>query len=198
MTSSISTSSIVREAFRLMELDPGSSLADGTAKAIAASEQYPEALRECLEQAEWSFASTIANLAEAVLPDGAIADPELPYLFTLPGDCVRLLSVGDDWTAWRLDAVGLRADDPAPLQIRYTTLISSEAALPATFRFLVALTLAIRLAPMFQTNSTKLEQLRDMAAKHRVLALRQDARTASQQRTDDLSAAGDWVSEATL
>ena len=70
--------------------------------------------------------------------------------------------------------------------------------MPATFRFLVSLTLAIRLAPLYQTSATKMEQLRDMAVKQRALALRQDARAASQQRTDDLDQPDDWVTAAVL
>lgn len=197
MPSSLSTSGIAAEAFRLIEQNPISSLADNSEKGQAAAEQYPAALRECLETAEWSFASTLASLAEAALPSRAASDPALPYFYQLPGDCVRVLSVGDEWTNWRVDAIGLRADDPAPLQVRYTSLITNEARMPATFQFLVSLNLAIRLAPLFQTNSAKLDQLRDMARQQMVKALRQDARTASQQRADDLDAAEDWVTVAT-
>ena len=198
MPSSLATSGIAAEAFRLIELQPGSSLADGGEKSQAAEEQYPLALQECLETAEWSFASVLAKLPAGVLPGTSAADLDLPYFYSLPGDCIRILSVGDSWTAWRLDAVGLRADDPAPLTIRYTAMMTNEAKMSASFRLFVSLALAIRLSPLYQTSEGKLQQLRDMHKEQRALAMRQDARTASQARTDDLEQQDDWVTEATI
>lgn len=197
MPVNLATSGIVAQAFRLLELTPVSSLEDDTEKAQAAMDQYGEALKESLEAADWSFASTLVNLPEAVLPLNVAADTSLPHSYTLPGDCLRLHEVGVDLTAWRVDRGGLlRADEAAPLRIRYTALVESEAAFPATFRTLVALSLALRLAPRWSPASTRIQALQAQHSDQMQACLKRDARTASDQRYDDLMQVSDWVTEA--
>jgi len=197
MTTSISTSTIVAQAFRYMEASPIASFDDASEQAQAAAEQYPNALRLCLEAADWSFASVLVHLPEALLTLGVIADPDLPYAYAPPGDAVRLHEVGDFNTAWRLDRDFLRADDPAPLRLRYTSLDLNEAQMPATFRDAVALRLACLLGARWLTTQSKMQDLESRAQLQLKTAMRQDARTASQQRYDDLAQPDDWVSEAT-
>lgn len=193
----ISASTIAAQAFRYMELGAISSFGDDTPEAADAAEQYPRALRLCLEAADWSFASTLAHLPAAELKDGEAEDVDLPWSYRIPGDLVRLHQVGDDWTAWRLDAASLlRADDPAPLRIRYTRLIENEAQMPAAFQNAVSLTLAVLLGPRWLKGEGKLERLERQAATQLKQAMRQDAGTASAQRYDDLGAQSDWVTEA--
>lgn len=196
----IATSSIVSQAFRMLEVTPPSSLSDDTEKAAAAQEQYPLALRMSLEAADWSFASTLAYLPLAALPATAAADPDLPFLYRLPGDLIRLHEVGDFDTMWRVDAIGgirhLRADQPAPLRVRYTADVVNEAVLPATFQTAVSAQLALLLGPRWQPITSKLELISAQHARAMTEARRQDARQASQARYDGLSDQGDWAKEA--
>lgn len=196
MPISIATSTIVAQAFRLMELTPPSSFDDGTEKAAAATEQYPEALNQCLEAGDWSFASVLAFLPEAALPGATAADADLPWFYTLPGDLVRLHEVGDAGTRWRRDAAGLRADEAGPLRIRYTATVTNEAKLPATFRLAVSLQLALLLAPRWLTTTSKIDALRQAHRETLRQASREDARMASQARYDGLDDDGDWATEA--
>lgn len=194
------TSSIVSQAFRMMELTPPSSLDDDDEKAAAAKEQYDVALRMCLEAADWSFASTLEHLPPAVLPETEAADADLPYIYILPGNLVRLHEVGDIDTAWRVDAIGeshaIRSDCPAPLRVRYTAKVENEARLPATFQTAVAAQLALLLAPRWQPTTSKISLIADQHAQLMREAIRRDARMASQARYDGLSDQGDWVTEA--
>jgi hypothetical protein len=198
MPTPIAVATIVAQAFRYMEVTPPSSLDDDSQKARDAAEQYPNALLQCLEASDWSFASVIVSLPAAALPGTVASDPDLPYFYRLPGDLVTIQEVGDGLTKWRRDREGLRADAVAPLRLRYTGTIINEASLSATFRDAVALTLACLLAPIWLTTDSK--QQRIDAQRERALkkAIRQDARTASDARYDGLPDQGDWASEATL
>jgi hypothetical protein len=196
MPEPIATSTIVAQAFRLMELGPISSFADDTPQARDAAEQYPEAMRLCLEASDWSFASELAMLPEiADLPSSRV-DPALPYTYALPGSCVRLLEVGNETVEWRRDKGVLRASVPGPLRIRFTEMVSDETRLPATFRIAVAYRLAAMLAPVWVGAQNKTDGLEEGAARAMAKAERMDARQASPQRYDGGADGGDWAVEA--
>ncbi len=197
MPTPIATSTIVAQAFRLMELAPISSFDDDTEQARSAAEQYPNALSYCLAKADWSFASITALLPEAVLPDNVAEDPELPHFYQPPAGLIRLHEVGDRYTSYRLDLAGLRASDPAPLRIRYTALISDEAVLPAAFQTAVALRLALLLGPRWLTTQGKMDALRRDFTTELAVAKKEDSRSASAARyDDDLGFGDDWVAYA--
>lgn len=191
-----STSNIVAQAFRYVELGRPSSFEDDDPLAQDAAQTFPEAMRICLEACDWSFASKIVKLPEIILPADDGADDDLPYTFAVPGDVVTVQEVGDAFTAWRLDRAALRADQPAPLRLRYTVMLQDEQHLPSTFRDAVALRLACLLGARWLTTSTKMQDLEARADKALKEAMRRDARSASAMRTDDLPPPGDWVSEA--
>lgn len=187
MPSIPAAASIPEQAFRFLELEPISSFADGSPQAAAAAETYPEALRMVLERAEWSFASRVAQLAEAALNEGDVADDALPHVFVLPDDCVALREVIGLDVAWRVDQTYLRADAAGPLKIRYTALIQNETMMPATLRTAVALQMAMLLAGRYVQTRTKKADLVSQFDETLRLALRHDARNASPQ-----SAYDDW------
>lgn len=193
----IAASTIAAQAFRFMELSAISSFGDDTEQALAAQEQYPVAMAQCLEANDWSFASVLAFLPQVTPGPTVAADTNLPYLFALPGDVVTLREVGDGRsTRWRRDRAGLRADEPGPLRVRYTGQIDTEAALPAGFQTAVALRLALLLGPRWLGTSGKMETLRRDADAGLKAAMRIDARQASSARYDGLPDQGDWVQEA--
>lgn len=197
MPSIIATSTIVAQAWRFMELSPISSFDENTEQARAAAEQYPNALRECLARADWSFASVIAMLPLATLPQTVATDPELPYFYQAPGDLIRLHEVGDTSTMFRLDRDGLRADAPAPLRVRYTAQITNEAILPASFQTAVSLRLALLLGPRWLGTQSKLADLDRRYQLELAAAKKQDARSASTVRYSDSGDSSDWASLAT-
>ena len=198
MQQAIATSNIVAQAFRYMELSPISSLAEESEEAQAAREQYPNAIAMLLETTDWSFASVQRDLSRlANLPSGLSADPELPYLFTLPKDCLAVREVGDprDMIRWRLEKLYLRADDEGPLRIRYTATISNEEKLPALFRNCVSLQLAALLAPRWVHSHTKTQGIEEKLQRAIATALHADARMASPERYERGNSS-DWVREA--
>jgi hypothetical protein len=194
--SPIAASTIAAQAFRFVELGPISSFADDTEQAQAAAEQYPDAMAQCLEACDWSFASSLALLPLATRGPTDAADPDLPNLFLRPGDLIRLHDVGDDQSAWRLDMKYLRSDDVAPLRIRYTARPVNESALPATFRMAVSLALALLLAPRWLVTQSKIATLEAKFEDTLSRAMRQDSSTASMQRYDGGPMQGDWAQEA--
>jgi hypothetical protein len=196
MADPIAASTIAAEAFRMMELAPISSFQDDSTHARAAAEQYPYALDMCLQVYDWSFARHTVTLPVADLPENWVTDPELPYLYALPGDCVQLILVPDD-VSWRREGVYLRTDIDDGLTIRYTRRITNEKLLPSTFQTFVAAQLASLLAPGpgFVRNSKKVDQIRGELSTLQQLALDNDSYSGSQARIDDLPDAGDWVLE---
>lgn len=197
MVTPSSTSGIVSQAFRLMEVTPPSSLDDASDKARDAKEQYGTALGMCLELEDFGFARRYAIMPVASLPDGEFADPDLPYFFTLPDDLVKLRSVVDSSIKWRRDDGFVRTDHNQPLHILYTRMIKKESALPATFRTAVSYQLAILLAPTYVGARTKRNELKLDGADALRIAVQNDNVSASHMRWDGQADQGDWASEVT-
>lgn len=198
MTFPFATSTIVAQAFGMVELSPPSSFADDTPQALDAAQHYAQALDICLEMVDWSFASRMVALSTAALPEGVIADQDLPFTFRLPGDCIALREIKLQGVRFRLDETILRADQPGPLPIRYTRRITNEAALPASFRTLVAVQLAVLLSPRWLGVDAKRARLLDQMPVAQATAARIDARSASATPWGDGRSGGssDWVTEA--
>jgi hypothetical protein len=196
MTVAIAASTIVQQAFRFMEMRSPASFADDSEQATAAAEQYDIALEMCLAFTDWSFASTVANLSN-VVPNGIPVDPRMPFLFVLPEDMVMLREVIDPAGAYRADKGYLRSQVTGPLTIRYTSTITNEKHLPATFRTAVALQLAILLGPVYVEVQSKMDRLTSALTDALKLAARHDARTASPASWTSERDAGDWATGAT-
>lgn len=196
-------SMIVGQAFRYLQLAPPSSFEDDSDKARDANQMFPVALRAVLEAADWSFASRVAVLAPlATLPNLVAEDPEYPYSFKLPGDCVTIRRVGKGRSAWRVDEDGLlRAREPGPLRIRYTKNLENNVDdKPAQFRLAIAARLATYLAPIYLEAATSVQALEQLAANLLATAIHADARSASEQRYDGRDAdyvGGYWADEVT-
>ncbi len=195
MPEPIATSTIAAQAFRLMELGPISSFADDTPQAQDAAQQYPVARKLCLETCDWSFASRIADLPEAIRPETTPVSTAFPFLFRLPSDCLKVREVIGCWIDWRLDDDFLRADRAGPLSIRYTADQTNEARFPAMFTEAVSWRLAAMLAPRWVGAANKISLLEQGAERALKQAMRTDARQASAARYDGRPDRGDWVSE---
>ena len=192
MAAVIAASNIAAQAFRLMEMSPISSFADESEQAQSAAEQYPEALAQCLEANDWSFASKVATLPPASLP----VDADLPYSYVRPGDFVRLIRVQPEGVIWRLDADALRADQAGGLTIRYSFKITNESKLPALFKSAVAYQLATMLAPRWTKSANRTEFLSKMAADALQKAKFSDRKSASSRRYDGGDREADIVGDA--
>jgi hypothetical protein len=188
---------IVADAFRFMEMAPPSSFADDTPQAQDAAAAWPVVLDMTLEALDWSFASVLRMLPAAAVPDPAEADPDLPWLYPLPGDCLVVREAGEAGTRWRRDRAGLRADAPAPLRVRYTARID-PALTPAAFREVLALRLALRLAPRWMGVASKIEAIEARLTRTLRDAARADARHASPASWSGGAPADDWTAEARL
>lgn len=189
----IATSNIVSQAFRFMEMSPISSFADDSEQATAALEQFPEAINQCMEMCDWSFASKFVDLPEAgSLP----VDADLPFNFIRPGDLLRLIEVKPNSVQFRLDMDALRADQAAPLTIRYIAKITDESKLPALFKAAVSYRLAALLAPRWTTSANRTKYLSDEADAALKKAMRVDARSASTMRYDGMARQSSWTAGA--
>lgn len=192
----IAASTIAAQAFRFMEMDPIGSFADGSPQAAAAAEQYPAALDFSLEAHDWSFARKLAALPQIVGVDGL--DPDLPFRYSLPSDCVRLRKVCTSWSGyrWRQDGRIIRSNQALSLDIRYTFRIQNEALLPASFQTVVSLALAVRLMPVWVSSRTKRADVRKELTDAIAAAWTADQHSASYERMDGRPEQPDWACEA--
>lgn len=194
MATPIANDGIVAQAFRLMKMPAVSSLQDSSDEAQAALAQYPVALDFCLELCDWSFVSTLADLAEAT---AAITDADFPYAYVLPSACVNLREVQPHGVVrWRRDGDFLRTDEPTLLRVRYTRRETNEGRLPATFKTLVSIQLAIDLGPQFGMSHAREDRLRKRFDDVEAQAKRADRISGSQTRYDGRDDDTDWVQEA--
>ncbi|WP_289150265.1 hypothetical protein [uncultured Salipiger sp.] len=204
MPVAISSSTIARQAFRLMELRPLQTFGESSREAQAATDQYPEALGMQLEAYDWAFARKLYAPALATLPRTEPTDPEFAYTFTLPADLLKIRRVypagGYDGIAvhFRLDGRWLRSDQ-AEILIRGTRRIENEAQMPSDFKLAVACQLAVLLSPEFVTSRTKRAELKDDLRLAFDRAKSSDHTSASPSRMDGLpeSTSDDWVDEVT-
>ncbi len=195
MAEPIATSTIAAQAFRLMELGPISSFADDTPQAQDAASQYPVARRLCLEACDWSFASMIADLPEAMQPTGTAQSSAFPFLYRLPPDCLKVREMLTSGAEWRLDGDFLRANTGGPLSVRYTGDVENETRFPAMFIEAVAFRLAAMLAPRWVGAANRLQLLQQGADQQIKAAMRADGRQAASARYDGRSHVVDWLTE---
>lgn len=184
---------IAQQACVFMEVTPISSLDDDGELAQLLKARYDAARDACLEVADWSFASRMVQLSTVSFDDPTfVLDPDLPYSYGLPADCLRIQEIFGA-ANWRIDADVLRADVPAPLRLRYTAKVVNEERLPAEFRLAIAYRLAAILAPRFTSTQSKVGDLLTMAEQSLKRAAKNSARDASPARYDGQADQGDWV-----
>ncbi len=191
----IATSGVAAQAFMFLELSPISSFGDGSEQAEDAARAYADALDATISGTDWSFASKRASLPEVEI-EGLADDPELAHAYALPPDILVLRRVGCGAVRFRRDAGNLlRAAAPAPLDLRYTSRIDDETLIPASVRLVVALRMALLMAPRWLGSQSKRDQLSRDHREALAEARREDADQASQERYDDPF--GQWVLDAT-
>lgn len=195
MPQAIAASTIAQQAFRYMEASPLASFSDDSAEARAARQQYPIVLAQALRRADWSFASKLLALPVAA---AEVTDMALPYTYQLPAEILALRDVRPALTAWRVDGRMLRADEPGPLTVRATVLVTKETDLPGEFQDFIALLLGAALSPQFASSANRAAVLREAAEARAREALRADRAQASDLRWDGRAHENDWVSAVML
>lgn len=201
MTVPVATSTILPQAFRIMEVSPPSSYDDNSEKARAAREQYPTARDMVLERYDFSDSRWVVTLAQYTLSEARqeYPDPNLPFTVRLPDGMLKLRCVYDgDTFKWRKDGRLIRFDkDIETLTIRGSRRIEREPDMDATTRTLIAYQLAALLAPRFVTTRTKKVTIRNEMAEVASVAIANDAHTAAAYQLDGYED-GDWVEAATI
>lgn len=194
----IADAGITAEAFVLAEMSPLSSLGDDSQEARSAATILPRVIEACLRAADWSFASRLLDLPEAV---ATTVDETLPYACQLPSSVLAVREVRADLLLhgprWRIDGRVLRVDVQPPVRVRVTSRVERESELAPEFRDWCSHVLAVRLARSFASSANRAADLETFAERARLAALRADRTQASSRRwdglDDDWRADGDWV-----
>lgn len=191
---SLATSTIIAQAFRLLKLGRPSSLADDDERVATARDFYPQALDMVIEANDWSFASHITSLSETTDAEAG-ADARLPFIYALPNDCLTVREIIGYSASWRRDGRFLRADIAENIDLRYTRKLTNESMLTSAARHIVALQLAIMMAPTWVETLSDRDRLSDMKVRALRDAARADAQTATPAHYRE-GAGGEWAAEA--
>lgn len=147
--------SICSNALMMLGDTPISSFDDGTDRARLASNIWPTARDYVLRRHPWNCAIK----REILNPDETPPAFDYAYQFTLPGDFLRVLSIGEegDRIPYKVEGRKILCDEPA-LLLRYIWLNDN----PATWDSLLVWGMTQVMRAVFAygiTQSTSLEQL---------------------------------------
>lgn len=195
MPSAPATSSVGSMIFQQLELEDFTSFAEGTQEVADVALIYPEALKIVLGYAGWTFANRWVQIAETEIDDGQWSNPEMPFVYLVPVDCVKVREVYGLNVQWSRDDKYLRANQGGTIEIRYTKLIQNENLLPAEVKFSVALQAAFMLAPKYKVPRTKRNDLKENLNDVLAEAKRLDKQASAEQH-DGQRFEGFWDVEA--
>lgn len=192
----IATSLIAQQAFTELGLRPISSYGDDSPEAVAADQRYSTALDMVLESYDWAIARRMITPPALAVPP--TDDPDLAYAFALPGDTLTVRHVFGD-LRWRREGHTLRAN-AATLRALVTVRLTDEGAMTATLRHVIALQLAVLLAPTYAPTRAKRADLETMLTQALMQARMNDRTSASGHQIDgrDPMQAADWPEQVTL
>jgi len=158
-------------------------LNEGTTNADLCNTVYDDLLRELLQDHPWNFATKRTNLAA----DGTAPDWGYDYRYTLPSDCVRVLSI--DTTAqqpqWSVENGYILTDEVAPLYISYISDDVTENQFPPLFVTALSLRIAVELAMPLTESGNKVEMMTKRAMAALAQARGQDARESGARKLTD-------------
>lgn len=107
---------ICSNALLLLGAQPINSFDDEFDRAVLVSNLWPNALEAILRAHPWNCAIRRVALA----PDAVAPAFEWPYAFTLPGDCLRILTIGEEgeFPSYTLEGRKILSDEN-PLKLRF-------------------------------------------------------------------------------
>lgn len=198
----VATSSIAQQAFTELKLRAISSYADDSPEAMDAARRIIEARDMVLEAYDWSFARRLVTPPQQpdVTPP---VDPDLPHVFTLPASTLALRHVFDasmhPLTRWRREGFDLRTAETG-IRVLMTARETREDIIPATVRHVMALQLALLLAPTYAATRAKRADIADAMRQAMDRARQNDSVSAAHHRLDglDVRTGDDWAARVVL
>ena len=151
-----SNTSIANAALRILGERELASLDDKTKAARLLKERFADVRDALLRAIVWKFARARASLERDIAP------PLWGYSrqYTLPADCVRLISVDTAW-GWTLEGRKILTDAFAPLDILYSRGITDPTKMDSLFRRVLAATLAVEIAEAMTGEASVLHMALD-------------------------------------
>lgn len=153
-----SQTSITNWALTKLGADRITNPGDDDEKARAAAEIFDGLVAAELRRNVWKFALASASLGEE------LPAPALPWTrrFPLPANCLRLVAVGSDPLGpalWGLEGRHIVTNEAAPLLVRYIRADLTPASFDALFVEVLALKLALELAPRVRDEAGLIDRL---------------------------------------
>lgn len=159
MPSTLTTTELANIA--LSKLGPGGGYitafeTDSSVQAQSARRTYVAIRDEVMEAHPWRFARRrVAAAAD---------DPEVPawgfaLQYTLPNDCLRVLSVEGEGVTYEVEDGKLLTDETGPLNIRYLAQVTDTSKFSPTFVAAMTTRWAIEMCPTITKSGTKRQDL---------------------------------------
>ena len=145
-------------------------LTDNSKVARAIAFVYAQTRDAVLSGYDWSFSKTRASLPALV----EIPIFEYKFKYPLPTDCLRLISVGEQYVGidlsdyrtgptqrFTIEGRDILTNDGSPLKVRYIRRVEDSTLFSATFNDALSAKLAYRLAESLTQSNTKIGRARD-------------------------------------
>lgn len=140
---------------------------------------YTSALKEVLNEHDWSFATRECKLLAATIPNPELT--EYAYYYELPPDYVHLIQDGDDrervsnYSQYRVEANYLLSNDSEVI-IKYVALITETTIFPPKFVTALIMKLSHKLAYYMTSNRNDREGFRQDYERELINAIGRDQR----------------------
>jgi hypothetical protein len=147
---------VCNRALQKLGADRIISLTQDSVSARACNLAYEPVRDAELRLHPWNFAISRAQLAA----DATAPEYGYDYSYTLPSDCLRVLTNDPNEAAyptdWKIEGRKILTNDAAPLQIRYITRITDTTKYDALFNEMLSCKLAMEMCEeLTQSNSKR-------------------------------------------
>lgn len=180
----VSAVEICNRALNALGAKAITALDEGTERADLCNRLYTDLRDELIQDHPWNFAIRRDAIAASVTTPAF----EWTYQYPFPADCIRVLSVNEDYqrVAWASEGRNILTDWEGPINVRYLSNDVEEPDFPPKFTAALVLRLAVEMAMPLTESASR----RDALAKEYQIAIRAargaDAReSAPAQFTND-------------
>jgi len=159
---------------------------DTTPEAIWCRTFYEQTRDALLRSNSWSFAKARATLSE----DASAPDFEYDNQFDLPADFMRLVSLYNTWSTFKIEGEKLLTDDSSA-EIVYVKKVTDPTKFDALFVEALVLQLAIKLSMAISQDKVLSKELKDEFRE-----LIRTVRTVTRQETNTIgrNSMSTWIS----
>lgn len=153
----VSAVEICNRALNALGAKAITALDEGTDRAGLCSRLYESLRDELIQDHPWNFAIRREAIAASVTTPAF----EWTYQYPFPADCIRVLSVNEDYqrVSWSSEGRNILTDYEGPINVRYLSNDVEEAEFPPLFVRALSMRLAVDMAMPLTESASRREAL---------------------------------------